>query len=148
MDELQGRGELHVDSVAEPSAQELGVAVQAGHHRGRVAAAELVAAQRLDEHRGVAQVRAHADLGDRHRDAGQRRIVDLFLAQDVHQGVTHEFARPVLALRGPGGARVGLAFHHRARSGLGCGSDTPTQGKGALLVAEGPGVQGGERVVR
>ena len=59
-------------SIAWPSRprRKRGDAVQRRRHLGRVRAA-----QRLDEADRVLQVRAHAHLGDRHRDAGQRRVL-------------------------------------------------------------------------
>ena len=60
---------------------------------------------------GVAKVRAHAHLGHRHRDARQHRIVDLLLAEDVHQRVTNQLARAQLPLR--------RARRSRAAGGLG-----------------------------
>ena len=73
----------------------------AGDHLGRVRAA-----QRLDEAERVLQVRAHPHLGDGHRDAGQGRVLQVFLAQDLHQGVAHQLAGAQLALR----RRVGSAL--------------------------------------
>ncbi len=62
----------------------------------------MLAAERLDEADGVAQVRRHPHLGDGDRDAGQIGIGQVFLAQDLDQGVTHQLARAQLALAGSG----------------------------------------------
>jgi hypothetical protein len=55
--------------------------------------------QGLDEADGVPQVGAHPHLGHRDRDVGQGRVGQIFLAQDIDQGVADQLAGAQLALR-------------------------------------------------
>jgi hypothetical protein len=127
--ELQVGRELHVDDLAQTPAQELGQAVEAGHHLGGAARNDHGARRRgrlaldlgrdagpqgFDEANGMLEVGAHPYFGDGHRDALQGGIDQLFLAQDGHQGVANQFAGAELALRrthGPALLVVGVALH-------------------------------------
>ena len=89
-----GRERMSIEP-AQPAADELRVPVQRLDHL----VAHCSPPSGSTKHGGVAQVGAHPHLGDGHRDAGQRRIVDLLLAEDLDQGVAHQFAGAQLALR-------------------------------------------------
>jgi len=99
MVELQLRGELHVDAVAQAATQELGVAVQRRDHDRGFLVAQPAGAQRLDIHLSLAQVGRHAHLGDGDRYAGHVRVLQFLGAQHFHQSMADQFARAQLALR-------------------------------------------------
>lgn len=117
--EAQVRRELHVDHLAQYAAQELRVPVQRldGRLDGDVRGFQS-SAQRFDEHRGVAQVGRDAHLGHGDRNAVERLVVNLFLTQDFHQGMAHQFAGAQLALRGAGlgVAAAAMSFVFEGRS--------------------------------
>ena len=105
--ETQVRGELHVQPAAQLTAQEFGMGVQRLDDLALVACGRRrfdAGAKGLDETGGVFQVRRQADFGHGDRDAQQGLVVDIFLAQDVDQGVTDQLAGAQLALAGSGGA--------------------------------------------
>jgi hypothetical protein len=96
-----------------------------------------ITAKGLDEADRMAQVRAHPDFGNGHRDPFEIRVGDLELAHDLDQGVAGQFAGAKLALgrtgagAPPGG---GMTFHLKAPADLERGSDASLRKAGLLCV--------------
>src|SRR5215471_5517219 len=93
--EADRRREAQADRVGKLGSEEAGGPVE-----GSDQVRPLAAAERHDESRGVAQIGADADFGDRHLDAVQRRIAEMLVGEDPHQGVAQLLADAKLSLTG------------------------------------------------
>ena len=92
--ELEVGRKAQIDRMAQKAPQMATGAIEAGDDFGGVRPA-----QGFDEGDRVLEVGAHSDLADGHRHAGEGRIDEILLTQDVNESMAHQLAGAELALR-------------------------------------------------